>query len=319
MKYAIGLDLGGSKIGAGLVSSEGQLVYHNRYPTPTEAQFKSVRHRIHAVVDTLALATADALAAAPRVNSVRGIGLASAGPLNLKRGELVHPANFAGWKIVPLTSLLRQALSKNKISLPLRFQNDAVAAALAEGWRGAARGRATYAVITLGTGIGTGIILNHEPAQSLGMGCEWGHQLISLREIHQNSDIHVASVEGFASGTGMLRRAQALGFTGTSLEDLVAAVRAGHEEWRVVFDDAAKALAVLFYNLSLGFHPERIIISGGLIKVRDLFFDQAQRWYREWIRAKNPAFFTRVSVARFGSRAGVVGAARLIFPHNSRA
>jgi glucokinase len=323
-KYTIGIDLGGTKVAAALVDSEGRLIAEARKPTvPPEMQEQSlrstqmptsaseVRRHIRYVIDAMADAAVEALDVTPKKN-LAGIGLASAGPMNLERGTLDYPSNFKGWKIVPIVELLSEALKKRSIRTRIYFQNDAVAAALGEGWVGRAKGCNTYGVITVGTGIGTGMIFNGRPAQSAGMGSEWGHMLVNCVGLDSSrEDAAGREVEGLASGTWLMKRALARGFKSTHTADLAQAARDGNSLATELFKDASEALAALLYSLSLGFHPEKFVFSGGMLAVKDVFLPQTIELYIDIMKKRYPEFLAPVQVARLGTQAGVIGAARL--------
>lgn len=326
--YTIGIDLGGTKLAAALVNSRGDIVAQTVKPTvPPELAFldprrakseeqptitaQDVRKHIVYVVNTIADTVMEILAAHPGYK-VKGLGLASAGPMNLERGTLDYPSNFTGWKIVPLVKLVQQALAKRGRKLPVTFQNDAMAAALGEGWIGKAKDCSTYIMITVGTGIGTGVILRGLPAQSHGMGSEWGDLLVASPGLrHHPETVNSQSVEGIASGTGLVRRARERGLSFDSAHDIAEAAQGGNQQAMELFDEAAEALAALLYSLSMGFHPEKFVVSGGMLAIKDLFLPKTIALYRELIQRKNPQFLAPIQVAKLGTKAGVIGAARL--------
>jgi glucokinase len=324
--FTIGIDLGGTKVAAALVDQNGRPLSEVRKPTVPPALHgldprqitlppapQDVRAHIRYVINSMADAAIEA-ADGSRVlaKNILGIGLASAGPMDLLKGTLENPSNFIGWKKVPLVALLEAELTKRGFNAKVSFQNDAMAAALGEGWIGRAHGCATYVMITLGTGIGTGVIFNGQPAQSHGMGSEWGHLLANCAGLTAHPEtFYERSVEGLASGTGLIRRAKARGFEGDSAADLAAAARKGDRLALEIFAGASEGLATLFYSLSLGFHPEKFIVTGGLLPIRDLFLPQAIELYRIVMKKKNPLFLAPVQISKLGNRAGVIGAARL--------
>lgn len=332
-KFTIGIDLGGTKVAASLVDAEGRILSETRLPTvppwmkdqdprsnPKPLSPAQVRRHIHYVIDAMADAVLESTTplrsehTKPSAVSkqILGIGLASAGPMNLEKGTLDYPSNFRGWKVVPLVQLLKDALEKRGFKSEITFQNDAIAAALGEGWVGRAKGCKTYAMITVGTGIGTGVILNGRPAQSGGMGSEWGHMMVIAPGIDKSREsFNERSVEGLASGTGLIHRAKKRGFKGENAADLALAARKGNKLALELFGESAEALAALFYSLSLGFHPEKFVVAGGMIAIRDLFLPQAIEIYREMMKQKNPEFVSPIQVAELGNHAGVIGAARL--------
>jgi glucokinase len=319
----IGIDLGGTKLAAALVDSHGKVLRIVVRPTvpvdlveqdpraltaPTPA---AVKRHIGYVVDAMAEAAIEVLGETPRSRLI-GIGLASAGPMNIDQGTLHYPSNFKGWKHVPLVRLLSAAMAQRSLKTHLNFQNDAIAAALGEGWIGQAKDCRTYVMITVGTGIGTGVILNGRPAQSGGMGSEWGHLLVATPGLATNPESYKSrEVEGIASGTGLVRRAQAQGLGFTSAHALAEAARAGDKRVIRLFDDAAEALAALLYSLSLGFHPEKFVVAGGMLATKDLFLKRTISLYQDWIQRKNPLFVAPIRISRLGNQAGAIGAARL--------
>ena len=304
----IGLDLGGTKLASALVDAKGKVLKYRKEPARFIHGGSDAAKSISNVVAQLADTVGGFLDDAP--GKIKGVGLASAGPLDVERGELIHPTNFPGFGRVKIVSLLEKELQKRKIRTKVYFQNDAMAAALGEGWVGGAKGLETFCVVTVGTGIGSGMIYRGRPAQFHGMGGEWGLGMVDFREAKNSDEPHFGTVEGYASGTGILRRARDLGFAGASVEDLVAAIRAGDEKYRILFQDAALALASLCYNLSLGFHPEKILFFGGMVAVKDLFFDDVLKFYKKFVSVRE-GFATKIAVAKLGDKAGVIGAARL--------
>lgn len=306
-KISIGIDLGGTKVAVGVVDSQGRILSTLREKTEKSSPRALAKQ----------LARLVAQSQAKELGKVCGIGLAAAGPLDVHRGVLIYPSNFPDWKRVPIISLLRQELHRVGIRASLAFQNDAIAAALGEGWVGAAKRSRSFVVITVGTGIGSGVIFEGRPLQYQGMGSEWGNSLVSLEGLEPRKSPYPASVEGFASGRGIHARAKQMGFEGPNTEALVASLRAGEKQWQPLFDDAALALAMLCYNLSLSLRLEQILFSGGLLSEADLFLPRVHKLYGEWIAAR-PGFRARIGRAKLGKTAGIVGAARLIHARDSR-
>lgn len=304
-KYSIGFDLGGTKLAAALVDEKGRIVemikapvYMSRDRTPLKAQKRIVQMMADIASDFKRRYPVEC---SPK--NFKGVGLVSAGPLNVQKGLLVNPENYPGWKIVPIRQLLEDKIRECGFKTRVRFQHDGMAAAFAEGWVGGARKMNSFCVVTVGTGIGTGVILNGQPCQSRGMGSEFGHTY--FRE--GNEDL---TVEKVAAGTGLLRRARELGFKGESVEELVAEDNPKYES---LFDDMAKALAALCYNLSIGFNLEAVFFSGGLLKIQHKYFSSTQKYYQQMIRGFNAEFECPLVVAQTRTEAGVIGAGYLWF------
>ena len=120
--------------------------------------------------------------------------------------------------------------------------------------------------------------------------------------------LHECTVEGIASGTGLIRRARELGFKGGSVEELVASQ---DPQFQPLFADMSWALACLCYNLSIGYNLEKIFLSGGLIKIKGLFFNDLRLHYKTLIKQMNPLFECKIEIAKTKNHAGVTGAGYL--------
>jgi glucokinase len=313
-QFSIGLDLGGTKLAAGLVDEAGNLIDEIKIPVEMNRENSAILTQKR-VLSLMADISLDFKRRFPKECSApyfAGIGLASAGPLNTKTGQLIHPVNYPGWKVVPIRDNLSTELKKRNFNTTVKFQNDAIAAALAEGWVGGARGLETFVVVTVGTGIGSGVIVHGQPCHTQGMGSEFGHLLVNLANVQKNPKLlDDFTVEGIASGTGLLRRAHQMGFKGSSVESLVMALEGGAKEYKILFDDMAWALAALCFNLSIGFRVEKILISGGLLKIKHLFLPALKKNYHQLVTGSYRAFKAPVQIAQGGTHAGVVGAAYL--------
>jgi glucokinase len=309
--FTIGLDLGGTKLAGALLDSSGQAIDFIKVPVDMkrEGSPKKTQRR---VIETMADIVLDFKHRYPKETAqavFKGVGLASAGPLNAEEGKLINPANYPGWKTVFIRDLTQNEIVNRGFKTQVFFQHDASAAALAEGWAGGAQGLSSYAVVTVGTGIGTGVIFRGHPCQSFGMGSEYGHSIVDIQKLQQYPErVRDCTVEGIASGTGLLQRAQALGFRGDSVEQLVSEA---DKKYLGLYDDMAFALACLCHNLSIGYNLEKIFLSGGLIKIKRLFFPQMKAHYRKFVRQINPAFECPIEIAQTKNHAGVIGAGYL--------
>lgn len=309
--YTIGLDLGGTKLAAALLRNDGHILDSTKVPVELtrEKSAKLTQKRVIELMSSLVLDFKNRFPKQCASSCFRGVGLASAGPLNTETGYILQAANLPGWKMVPIRDMLQKDLGAQKFKTKVFFQNDAIAAALAEGWIGGAKKMQTYAMITVGTGIGSGVIFNGQPCHSKGMGSEFGHLLVDYRSLQEDPDkLSHYTVEGIASGTGLIRRAHNMGFNGTSVEELV---EGDTQKYKPLFEDMAWALSCLCYDLSIGFNVEKIFISGGLIKIKELYFPQMKKHYQNLIRQRNPDFECKIEIARTKNLAGVLGAGYL--------
>lgn len=329
--YTIGVDLGGTKMLTALVDSQGRVVHQTTRPVtppdrphldprdpyqPTAAEAKKhVEYVVEAMADTV-VECAQHLAPKDR-RLIRGMGLASAGPMDLSNGLLIDSSNMKGWKRVALVASFAKACGRRDLPATLKrpagFQNDAVAAALGEGWVGVAKSKSTYVMITVGTGIGTGVILNGRPAQSEGRGSEWGHLICESRGLSKRTDDpDRSSPDGIASGTGLVRQAQLFGYSEfKTARQITEAATRGDVRAKDLLLQSSEALAALFYSLSLGFNPEIFAVTGGMLAMKEFFLPQAIDIYRSAIRTKYPSFEKPIKVSKAGTIAGVIGAARL--------
>ncbi|MNS72092.1 N-acetylmannosamine kinase [compost metagenome] len=315
--FTLGFDLGGTKLASALLNNKGEIIDFIKMPVhmKREGSAAATQKRILNLMSDIAM---DFKNRFPRETSgahFKGVGLASAGPLNTEEGKLINPVNYPGWKVVPIRDMLQKELDRVKFKGKVHFQHDATAAALAEGWVGGAKGMNTFALVTVGTGVGTGLIFNGMPAQSGGMGSEYGHSIVNLPGLQSAPNaLHHYTVEGIASGTGLLRRAKELGFIGNSVEELVDGKDTKYEQ---LYKDMSWALATLCYNLSIGYNVEKIFVSGGLIKIKDLYLKEMKAHYSSMIRQMNSDFECKIEIAKTKNHAGVIGAGYLPYLYSS--
>ena len=145
----LALDIGGTKIAAGIVDADGRLLHHNRQPTPRSADRDDVWAAARRTID-------EALAAAG--GEVSGVGISSAGPIHLPGGT-VSPVNIGAWRGFPIVQRVAAAVP----GVPVRLAGDGLCMALGEQWRGAGQGAAFMLGMVISTGIGGGLILNGSP------------------------------------------------------------------------------------------------------------------------------------------------------------
>jgi len=267
----LGIDLGGTKIALGLVSAKGQLLSFQRKSTLMKGEHPTgpelIAKLVEAITEQIALSKDLKL-------KLKGIGLASTGPMNIETGELIEPANLRNIRRFALCQKLQQALKKKKFSYPLSFQNDAMAAAFAEHWLGHAKKTECSVMVTVGTGIGAGVITKNEALQNHGQGAEWGHSLIGTQ-----------TVEELAAGPAVLARASKhFGkpyATWTELEsDMLTRGTLSDQDIHALFSPTIEALAALCYNLSIGLAPDVISFFGGVMHSRKYFWTELQARYK---------------------------------------
>ncbi len=313
--YAIGVDLGGTKILTALVDGAGRVVQRHRVPTPREGPA--------AVVEAIA-GTVDAVLQGTAVHRPQptGIGVGSPGPLDPRAGIVLEPPNLPGWHDVPLARML-----SDRLGMITHIEHDANAAALAEWWIGAGRGIRDLVYVTISTGIGGGIILGDVLLQGhSGTAGEIGHTTIDVdgprcgcgRPGHLEamaSGPAIARMAAEASGTG--QRTVVLAMAGGDPSRITAemveeAARQGDVVARAVLARAGFYIGVGVANLLNLLNPRRVIIGGGVSKAGELLFGSIRRTVSE-LAFEHPARDAEIVPAALGDDVGAIGAAAVVF------
>jgi glucokinase len=191
----IAFDLGGTKLASAVVDSQGAILAQHR-------EFVEFGKGVEGFKKFLLDRALDWKRQFPEV---KALGIASCGPLDPSRGVLLQPTNFPKWGDITLLGPLTR-----KLKLPVAFQNDAAAAALAEGWVGGARTMRNWIVLTLGTGVGTGIVMDRKPFMGgSGFGPEAGHQIVTDKPYPCGCG-NTGCAESVLSGTGLRNRIKEL-------------------------------------------------------------------------------------------------------------
>ncbi len=271
------IDLGGTKILAVIATDGGQVLARDRRPTPAAGP--------DAVLDALAgslRAAARAADVSPR--DLRGVGIACPGPLDLRAGVVSHPPNLPGWEEVPL-----RRLAQERLGVPVVLENDATAAAIGEHAFGAGRGTAHMVYVTVGTGIGGGIIGDGRPYRGKGAAGELGHVIV-LADGPLCGCGNRGCVEALASGTAIRRRARELLDAGRApvLRRLLAegegptaeavhrAALGGDEDCRRLLAEAGHYLGVALASYANAFDPEAIVLGGGVLQAGEMLLAPAR-------------------------------------------
>jgi glucokinase len=313
--FVIGVDLGGTNIVVGAVSTDGavQLAVHSE-PTRAEAGASAVTDRMCALIDR---AVADVLATGASRSEVLGVGVGAPGPLDREKGIVIVAPNLR-WNDYPLSAEIRQRTGFQTVTL----DNDANCATMGEWWLGAARGARHVVGLTIGTGIGGGLILNGELYHgSSDVAGEVGHTTIDSTG-RLCACGNYGCLEAYASGTAIAERArEALsGTEASALRDMVhgdlalitaatvyAASADGDPIAREVVRDTAKFLGTGIATLLNIFNPEVVVLAGGVTQAGDALFEPIRAEVRR--RAFKPAWeAARIVPGELPGTAGVVGA-----------
>jgi glucokinase len=306
-KVVLAYDLGGTKVSVGAVTSQGKVLEEIRVPVAVE-QGKA------AVIRQLSDLGKDIIS---RHKGIKKVGMASAGPLDPDKGILLDPTNFASaagtWGKVPIASLLSKALKK-----PVFLENDAAAAMLAEAWIGHAKGFNNAMILTLGTGLGTGIIVNGELVRArYGLHPEAGHMVI--HEGDQSAPCgcgNLGCAEAYLSGRGFTRRSRPR-FANPDLFALDISNMARKRDPRALaaFEEYAHIMAIAIHNYSVMFAPEIVVFTGSFAASADLFMDSTKDHLEKLLARRRIGFdlLPKLKVSKLDNLAGLVGAAKVAF------
>jgi glucokinase len=315
-KYIIGVDLGGTNIVSAAMTEDGSEVHAVRsIPTKSEAGDEGVAGRMVALVEEVMAETQRETGAAR--GDFIGVGVGAPGPLDREHGIVLIAPNL-GWNNFPL----RQRM-QDRLSLPTSLDNDANCATFGEWWQGAARGARNVVGLTIGTGIGGGLILNGALYHgSSDMAGEVGHTTIDMNGRYCKCG-NYGCLEAYASGPAIATRAREVlvreGMK-SAIRDMVEgrlaeitaqtvyeAAKGGDQLASEIVRDTGRYLGAGVANLLNIFNPDRVVIAGGVTAAGDALFVPLKAEVRR--RAFTPAVNAAEIVAgELPGTAGVVGA-----------
>jgi glucokinase len=287
----IALDVGGTKIAAGIVGRDGSVLARTEWPTPTDSE------------DAVVTALVDAVAEFVVQDDVAAIGLGVPATVDQRTGSAVAAVN------IPLTDVPLRSLMSDRFGLPCGVDNDANAAAIAEWQVGAGKGTRFMVMLTLGTGVGGGVILDGRPFRgSSGAAAELGHMVIEHDgRACQGTCTGRGHIEAYATGLA------AAADYGAGTRELVARAAEGAERALEVLDAIGRRLGSALGTLVNVFDPQLIVIGGGFGEAADEFLLAPAREVMR--REALPPGRERVRVvpAALGPAAGIVGAGFVAF------
>ncbi|MCC8098230.1 MAG: ROK family glucokinase [Eubacterium sp.] len=306
--YVFGVDLGGTAIKMGLFTDSGELVEKWSVPTDRSDNGANILGDI-----------AKSVKAKARENNldkemIKGLGIGVPGPV-LDNGKVLGCVNL-GWDVINIEKELSK-LTGYKV----KSGNDANVAALGELWHGAGIGYKNLVMVTLGTGVGGGIILNHKIVYgSHGAGGEIGHAVININETESCSCGNKGCLEQYCSATGIVRRAKkvlaesdkesVLRNTEVDAKAVMDAARDRDELACEVLHFVAARLGRFLANIAAVIDPQIFLIGGGVSKAGDILIDTVRNYYREC--AFKFSKDTELKPAKLGNDAGIYGGAMLI-------
>jgi glucokinase len=309
-RLTIGVDIGGTKVAAGLVDPHGTVLARARRLTPSRDPV--------AVKDTIV----DVVAELRRGRDVAAVGIGAAGFVDAARSRVLFAPHLA-WRNEPLRAAVSEV-----VRLPVVVENDANAAAWAE-WRfGAGRGETRLVCVTLGTGIGGGIVIDGQVQRGRhGMAGEFGHMIV-VPEGQRCECGNRGCLEQYASGNVLGREARELARAGSpvtvpmmervggDVDALVGpvitgAARDGDPVAIELFEEVGRWLGIGLANLAAALDPGMFVIGGGVSDAGELLLRPARDSFRRVLTGRGFRPEPRIVRADLGPEAGLVGAADL--------
>jgi glucokinase len=245
--------------------------------------------------------------------SIIRVGVASAGPLDPLKGELLDPTNFTSaegtWGRTPLAKLLSKKLKR-----PVYLENDAAAAMLAEHWMGKAKGHQNAMILTLGTGLGTGVISNGSLLRSgRCLHPEAGHIIVSRDDQSAPCGCgNLGCAEAFLSGRSFARRARTrFGNPDLTAKDIADLARKNDPRAAAAFEEYARVMAIAIHNYVVLFAPEIVVFTGSFADAADLFIKQTQIHLNRLLERRRVGvdLMPKLAVSGLDNQAGLIGAA----------
>lgn len=309
--YVLGIDIGGTKVAVGLVSSEGEVIGSKRMPTRAEEGPSRVIERF------VELCRKSVAKAGVDWQDIHAVGVGCGGPLDPCRGLIQSPPNLPGWDNIPLVEQLQ-----GEFDIPVYLDNDANAAALGEHRFGAGRGVANMVYMTVSTGVGGGVIADGRLLRGEnGNAAELGH----LSVVWDGRPCLCGSrgcLEAYASGTAIAARAQelVLGHPESLLRTLVSsaeeitaktvaqALEQGDPVAEELWQETTEILGAGVANVISAFNPRLVVLGGGITNFGARLFDPVRRIAKSRLMPSLAAVVDIVP-AELGDEVGVVGAA----------
>jgi glucokinase len=312
-RVVVGVDIGGTKVAAGLVNAEGEILAQNRTPMLTTGAPSNGLAAVSTAIQGL-------FPDASSQKQITAIGICAPGPLDPKTGVIINPPNLPIWHNYPLAEEMRRVYN-----VPVRVDNDANAAALAEAKWGVGRGYRNFFYATVGTGIGTGIIFDGRIFHGkTGAAAEGGHLGIDRNGPVCNCGKR-GCIETLAAGPAIARRARqkleknpnsvlwemAGGNIQTVSAEMVGRAHAANDPVaKEVMRETLDLLAYWLGSIIDLLEPDAIVIGGGVSSLLAPFLDEIrERWRGACINPR--PLDTPLVLAHYGENAGIAGAAAL--------
>ena len=315
MAKRIGIDVGGTNVKIALVDDNGKIIYSNSVPTYAKMGYEYTVNNIKQAIKDLMKETNTT------PSDIEGIGFDFPGQVDCKTGVVKLAPNIPGWVNVPIAQMI-----EDEFHIPTRIDNDVRCAALGELKFGAGRGCENFICITVGTGIGSGIVINGKVVRgATNAAGELGHIKLQMNGGPICGCGDTGCLEAFASGPAIVAMAQEYikGGKSTKFREMAAAeggeitpymvakaAEEGDPVAKRIFEIVGEYIGIGLTSVINLLNPERVIIGGGVAESGELLLGPIRKTIKE--RAMVVAGNAVEIVAQLGNSAGVIGASMLI-------
>lgn len=315
MTKRIGIDVGGTNVKIALVDGEGKIIYSNSVPTYAQMGYEYTVNNIkQAIRDLMKETNTDA-------KEIEGIGFDFPGQVDYKTGVVKLAPNIPGWINVPIAQMIEE-----EFNIPTRIDNDVRCAALGELKFGAGKGCENFVCITVGTGIGSGLVINGQLVRGAANAAgEIGHIKLQMNGGPICGCGDTGCLEAFASGPSIVAMAQEYlkGGKSTKFREMAGAdgeitpyivakaAEAGDPVAKRIFEIVGTYIGMGLVSVINLLNPEKVIIGGGVAAAGDLLLDPIKKTIKEraMVVAGNSV---EIVPAELGNSAGVIGASMLV-------
>lgn len=307
-KYCFGVDLGGTTVKIGLFNPQGEVL--EKWEIPTRKEDKGS----HILPDIAEAVQNKMKEREMQASDIIGVGIGVPGPVN-DEGVIFKAANL-GWDVMNINEILGGLLG-----VPVKAGNDANVAALGEMWCGGGKGYQNMVLVTLGTGVGGGIIINGSILTgATGAGGEIGHIHMNDEETEACGCGNHGCLEQYASATGIVRLAKrklaattedsVLRSQEISAKTVFDAVKAQDKVAEEIAEEFGRYLGKGLANIAAVVNPQAFVIGGGVSKAGTVICDYVEKYYKQYVfhGCTNAEF----KLATLGNDAGIYGAAKLV-------
>lgn len=307
-KYCFGVDLGGTTVKIGLFDPKGQVL--DKWEIPTRKE-ENGSHILSDIADAI-----EAKMQEKKIekSEITGVGIGVPGPVD-ENGVIYKAANL-GWGVMNINEVLG-----NLLGVPVKAGNDANVAALGEMWCGGGKGYENMVLVTLGTGVGGGVIIHGSILTgATGSAGEIGHLHMNDEETDACGCGNCGCLEQYASATGIVRLAKkklvltteetVLRTEELSAKAVFDAVKANDKVAQEIAEEFGKYLGTGLANIAAVVNPQAFVIGGGVSKAGTVICDYVEKYYRQYAfhACQNAEF----KLATLGNDAGIYGAAKLV-------